>query len=120
MESKIRLFDQMRHVMRLKHMSLLTEVAYVSWVRRFIRFHDKRHPGDIGAEEIRAFLTHLAVQGRVAASTQNGARSRRAQAGGGGGPPFEAASSPARPGAPETRARCAGGTGGITCIRTLS
>ena len=69
MEPKIRLLDQMRNVMRLKHMSLRTEEAYVSWVRRFILFHDKRHPGDMGAEEIRAFLTHLAVQGRVAAFT---------------------------------------------------
>ena len=73
MEPRTRLLDQMRHVMRLKHMSLRTEDAYVSWVRRFILFHDKRHPIDMGADEIRAFLTHLAVHGRVAASTQNGA-----------------------------------------------
>ena len=73
MEPSTRLLDQMRHVMRLKHMSLRTENAYVSWVRRFILFHDKRHPIDMGADEIRAFLTHLAVHGRVAASTQNGA-----------------------------------------------
>jgi integrase len=59
--------------MRLKHMSLRTENAYVSWVKRFILFHDKRHPADMGADEIRAFLTHLAVQSKVAASTQNGA-----------------------------------------------
>ncbi len=69
METKIRLLDLMRNVMRLKHMSLRTEEAYVSWVRRCILFHDTRHPGDMGAEEIRALLTHLAVQGRVAAST---------------------------------------------------
>ena len=45
----------------------------MSWVKRFILFHDKRHPSEMGADEIRAFLTHLAVQGQVAASTQNGA-----------------------------------------------
>ena len=73
METKIRLLDLMRHVMRLKHMSLRTEEASVSWVRRCILFHDTRHPGAMGAEEIRAFLSHRAVQGRVAASTQNGA-----------------------------------------------
>ena len=73
METKTRLLDHMRNVVRLKHLSLRTEEAYVSWVRRFILFHDKRHPADMGAEEIRAFLTHLAVQCNVAASTQNGA-----------------------------------------------
>lgn len=59
--------------MRLKHLSLRTEEAYVSWVKRFILFHDKRHPAEMGAEEIRAFLTYLAVQSNVAVSTQNGA-----------------------------------------------
>jgi site-specific recombinase XerD len=54
-------------------MSLRTEEAYLSWVRRFILFHDKRHPKDMGAPEIRSFLSHLAIQGKVAASTQNGA-----------------------------------------------
>jgi len=54
-------------------MSLRTEEAYVSWVKRFMLFHDKRHPSEMGADEIRAFLTHLAAQGNVAASTQNGA-----------------------------------------------
>ena len=73
MESKGKLLDQMRQVIRLKHMSIRTEEAYIGWVRRFILFHHKRHPTDMGAEEIRAFLIHLAVQGKVAASTQNGA-----------------------------------------------
>jgi integron integrase len=73
MESKVKLLDQAREVLRLKHMSLRTEEAYLSWVRRFILFHDKRHLKDVGAPEIRAFLSHLAVQGKVAASTQNGA-----------------------------------------------
>ncbi len=62
MERQIKLLDQMRSVLRLKHMSIRTEEAYVSWIRRFILFHGKRHPTDMGAEEIRAFLTHLAVQ----------------------------------------------------------
>jgi integron integrase len=73
MESRGKLLDQTREVLRLKHMSLRTEEAYLSWVRRFILFHDKRHPKDMGAPEIRAFLSHLAIQGKVAASTQNGA-----------------------------------------------
>ena len=57
MERQVKLLDQMRSVLRLKHMSIRTEEAYVSWVRRFILFHGKRHPTDMGAEEIRAFLT---------------------------------------------------------------
>jgi site-specific recombinase XerD len=73
MEAKTRLLDQMRQVMRLKHMSLRTEEAYVSWVRRFILLHEKRHPAEKGADVFRAFLSYLAVQRRVAASTQNGA-----------------------------------------------
>jgi integron integrase len=72
-EPKTKLLDQMRAVVRLKHLSYRTEEAYVSWVRRFILFHHKRHPQDMGATEIRAFLTHLAVVDEVAASTQNGA-----------------------------------------------
>ncbi len=71
MESKIKLLDHMRLVLRLKHMSIRTEEAYVLWVRRFILFHHKRHPKDMGAQEIRAFLAHLAVHDHVAASTQN-------------------------------------------------
>ena len=71
METKTKLLDQMRHVLRLKHLSIRTEKAYVQWAKRFILFHHKRHPADMGAPEIRAFLIHLAVQGQVAASTQN-------------------------------------------------
>jgi integron integrase len=71
--AKPKLLDQMRDVLRLKHMSYRTEEAYLSWVKRFILFHDKRHPQDMGAQEIRAFLTHLAVHEQVAASTQNSA-----------------------------------------------
>src|SRR5713101_6950225 len=71
MESKIKLLDQMRHVLRLKHLSISTEKAYVQWAKRFILFHHKRHPADMGAPEIRAFLISLAVEGQIAASTQN-------------------------------------------------
>jgi Phage integrase, N-terminal SAM-like domain len=71
MESKTKLLDQMRHVLRLKHMSIRTEKAYVQWAKRFILFHHKRHPADMGAPEIRAFLIYLAVEGQIAASTQN-------------------------------------------------
>jgi hypothetical protein len=70
-----RLLDQVRGKIRLKHYSLRTEQAYVDWIRRFIRHHGKRHPRDMGAVEVEAFLTHLAVAGRVAASTQNQAKS---------------------------------------------
>jgi integron integrase len=66
-----RLLDQVRDAMRLRHLSLRTEVAYCNWIRRFILFHDKRHPREMNAAEITQFLTHLAVDGRVAASTQN-------------------------------------------------
>jgi integron integrase len=70
-----KLLDQVREVMRLKHYSIRTERAYCEWVRRFIRYHGKRHPRDMAEPEVTAFLTHLAVEGRVAASTQNQALS---------------------------------------------
>jgi integron integrase len=66
-----KLLDQVRDVIRLKHYSYRTEKSYTDWIRRYILFHDKRHPKDMGRPEIEAFLTHLAVKGRVAASTQN-------------------------------------------------
>ena len=56
---------------RLRHYSIRTEKAYVEWIKRFIRFHDRRHPNEMGESEVVAFLTHLAVEGKVAASTQN-------------------------------------------------
>jgi site-specific recombinase XerD len=72
MESQPRkLLDQVRDAIRRKHSSLRTEEAYVDWIRRFILFHGKRHPRDMGAPEIRAFLTHLAVEKHVSASTQD-------------------------------------------------
>lgn len=70
-----KLLDQLREVLRLKHYSYRTEQSYVDWVRRFILFHNKRHPADMGAPEIRAFLAHLATEGNVSASTQNQALS---------------------------------------------
>jgi integron integrase len=66
-----KLLDQVRDAIRMKHYAYRTEETYVQWIRRFILFHNKRHPKDMGTPEIEAFLTHLAVQGRVAASTQN-------------------------------------------------
>src|SRR5207253_511976 len=69
------LLERMRRVVRVKHYSIRTEEAYVQVVRRFILFHNKRHPSEMGAEEIRQYLSHLANAGNVAASTQNQALS---------------------------------------------
>ena len=69
-----KLLDRMRAELRLRHMSLRTEVAYVEWARRFILFHDRRHPKEMGGAEVTAFLTHLAVTRGVSASTQNQAK----------------------------------------------
>ena len=66
-----RLLDRIGHAARVRHYSRRTEEAYVGWARRYILFHGKRHPLEMGAAEINAFLTHLAVEGGVAASTQN-------------------------------------------------
>ena len=66
-----KLLDRVRGELRLRHYSLRTEEAYVFWIRRFIVFHGKRHPTALGGPEIAAFLSHLACEGRVAASTQN-------------------------------------------------
>ncbi len=66
-----KLLDQVRDVICMKHYSYRTEESYVAWIRRFILFHNKRHPSEMGAAEIEQFLSHLAVQERVAASTQN-------------------------------------------------
>ncbi|WIM06657.1 MAG: integron integrase [Candidatus Nitricoxidivorans perseverans] len=70
-----RLLDRVRDKIRLKHYSLRTEQAYLDWIKRFILHHGKRHPADMGAAEVEAFLTHLAVVGKVAAATQNQAKS---------------------------------------------
>lgn len=70
-----KLLDQVRDRIRVKHYSIRTETQYVQWTKRFILFHGKRHPRDMGPKEIEAFLTHLAVEGNVSASTQNQALS---------------------------------------------
>jgi len=66
-----KLLEQYRERLRVKHYSLRTEDAYLHWVRRFIYFHGKRHPREMGGPEVEAFLSHLAAAGRVAPSTQN-------------------------------------------------
>lgn len=66
-----RLFDQIRDRIRVKHYSLRTEQSYIGWARRFILFHGKRHPRDMGAPEVESFLSHLAIDRTVSASTQN-------------------------------------------------
>ena len=70
-----KLLDQVREVIRVKHYSYRTEETYIQWIRRYILFHNKRHPKDMGVPEIEAFLTHLAVDKHVAAATQNQALS---------------------------------------------
>ncbi len=65
-----KLLERVRDALRVRHMSLRTEKAYLHWIRRYILFHGKRHPREMGEGEINAFLTHLAVEGQVSASTQ--------------------------------------------------
>ena len=71
----LKLLDQVRDKIRVKHYSIRTETQYLQWIKRFILFHGKRHPQDMDAVEVEAFLTHLAVEGSVSASTQNQALS---------------------------------------------
>src|SRR5712691_6977379 len=68
---KRKLLDQVSDVARFRHLSLRTEEAYRNWIKRYIFYHGKRHPKELDAEHVRAFLTHLAVNEKVAASTQN-------------------------------------------------
>jgi integron integrase len=70
-EKKPKLLDQVREAIRTKHYSLRTEEAYIRWIKRFILFHNKRHPNEMGEKEINQFITHLAVKEQVSASTQN-------------------------------------------------
>jgi integron integrase len=70
-----KLLDQLSDALRTRHYSYRTEQAYVDWVRRYILFHQKRHPNTMGEDDIRTFITHLATERRVAASTQNQALS---------------------------------------------
>src|SRR5881396_3334782 len=72
---KPRLLDRVRDAIRARHYSRRTEDAYVGWIRRYIFFHGKRHPIEMGAAEVTRFLSSLAVEGKVAASTQNQALS---------------------------------------------
>ena len=69
--AKPRLLDQVRDAIRTRHYSYRTEEAYVGWIKRFIFFHHKRHPAEMGPPEITQFLTALAVERHVSASTQN-------------------------------------------------
>ena len=69
-----KLLDRMRDHLRTRHYSIRTEQAYLDWARRFILYHNKRHPQEMGAPEVEAFLTHLAVDRQVSASTQNQAK----------------------------------------------
>ena len=69
--TKPKLLDQVRNMIRYKHHSIRKEEAYVDWIKRNIYFHGKRHPAEMGEHEVRQFLIHLAVYGRVASSTQN-------------------------------------------------
>ena len=66
-----KLFDRIREVIRLKHYSLSTEKTYVSWVKRYLLFHNMRHPREMGRQEVESFLSYLATTCRVASSTQN-------------------------------------------------
>jgi len=70
-----KLLDQVRNKLRVKHYAIRTEQSYVDWIKRYIYFHGKTHPKDLGAQDVEAFLTHLAVAGKVSASTQNQAKS---------------------------------------------
>ena len=69
-QAKPKLLDEVRAVARMKHFSLRTEEAYAGWIKRYILFHHKRHPVEMGEEEIRQFISHLAVEENVSASTQ--------------------------------------------------
>ncbi len=70
-DGKPKLLDQLRQQIRVRNYSIRTEAVYAEWVKRYIRFHHYRHPAEMGAVEIEAFLTHLAVKRDVSASTQN-------------------------------------------------
>ena len=72
---KPKFIEEVRRALRLRHYSIRTERTYVDWIRQFILFHGKRHPKDLGEAEVSAFLTHLAADRQVAASTQNQALS---------------------------------------------
>src|SRR6056297_2529906 len=68
---KVKLLDQVRAEIRTRHYSRRTEDSYISWIRQFILFHDKKHPVEMGADHLSSFLSYLAERRKVAASTQN-------------------------------------------------
>jgi integrase len=70
-----KLLEQVRDAVRTRHYSIRTEEAYLRWVRQYILFFDKRHPSELGAQDVSAFISHLAVERKVAASTQTQALS---------------------------------------------
>ncbi len=72
---KPKILDQVRQACRLRHMSIRTEKSYLNWIKRYILFHNKKHPEKMGEKEIRAYLTYLAIDKNVAPSTQNQAMS---------------------------------------------
>ena len=74
-DHKPKFLDEVRRALRLRHYSIRTEQTYLDWIRQFILFHGKRHPNELGETEVGAFLTHLAADRHVAASTQNQALS---------------------------------------------
>ncbi len=74
-QQKPKLLDRVREAIRSRHYSRRTEEAYIGWIKRYIFFHGKRHPMEMGAGEVTRFLSSLALDGRVAASTQNQALS---------------------------------------------
>ena len=71
MSTKPRLLEQVTNQLRLRHYSRRTETAYMHWIKRYILFHGKKHPRDMGHCQVEEFLSYLAVQRKVAASTQN-------------------------------------------------
>lgn len=71
MYQKPKLLDRVRGVLKVKHYSYRTEQSYVGWIKRYILFHNKQHPDEMGERHVQDFLTHLAVVGKVTASTQN-------------------------------------------------
>ena len=70
-----KLLDRMRAEIRVRHYSIRTEETYLDWARRFILYHNKQHPKDLGADEVQAFLSYLALERNVSSSTQNQAKS---------------------------------------------
>jgi hypothetical protein len=74
--AKPKLLDQVRQTIRRKHYSIRTEASYVDWIKRYIFFHNKRHPAEMGSREMEQFLNFLAVEKKVAASTQKSGAER--------------------------------------------